>query len=65
MLKFGFFYDIIKRLIIIKSITYHIKTAHDNNFIIVSIFLYFMYNINKYLCMENIKNVWYIQIFNK
>ena len=50
---------------------YHIKMlmiitllSYDNNFVIVSIFLYFMYNINKYSCMENIKNVWYIQIFN-
>ena len=38
--------------------------SYDNNFVIVSIFLYFMYNINKYSYMENIKNVWYIQIFN-
>lgn len=29
--------------------------SYDNNLVIVSIFLYFMYNINKYSCMENIK----------
>lgn len=63
------FYDIIKTPYNNKK--YHIELlmiitllSYDNNFVIVSIFLYFMYNINKYSYMENIKNVWYIQIFN-